>query len=371
MVKLQKVTAENNLILDAIRASYKKNSIKKKSPLKIKIALSGGCDSMVLLHALKQLQSEISMPLQAVYIDHGLSKKSQDWCDFCRTVCNDIQVPFQSKAINIKNMSELGIEGAARELRYQALTSSDEGVVVTAHHENDQAETLILQLIRGAGLKGLASMPEFDDTKKIWRPFLKIQRKDIENYAAINDVHHIEDDSNHDTRFDRNFIRKEILPKVYKRFPHAAKTISRSASLIAEGLVLHQSIAEEDSKQYFSENLTRLNLSMMQDLSQERAINLIRWWLEKNEQKMPSLKIMQEIYKQIISIKKDAQINIHISHDTSIRAYKSQLRLVPITINKKDYEFFWRGEDEIILPDMSRLIFKKSKVTNNCPSIGN
>ena len=361
MVKLQKVTAENNLILDAIRASYKKNSIEKNSPLKIKIALSGGCDSMVLLHALKQLQSEISMPLQAVYIDHGLSKKSQDWCDFCRKFCNDIEVPFQSKAINIENMSELGIEGAARELRYQALTSSDEGVVVTAHHENDQAETLILQLIRGAGLKGLASMPEFDDTKKIWRPFLKIQRKDIENYAAINDVHHIEDDSNHDTRFDRNFIRKEILPKVYKRFPYAAKTISRSASLIAEGLVLHQSIAEEDSKQYFSENLTRLNLLMMQDLSQERAINLIRWWLEKNEQKMPSLKIMQEIYKQIISIKKDAQINIHISHDTSIRAYKSQLRLVPITINKKDYEFFWRGEDEIILPDMSRLIFKKSK----------
>ena len=166
-------------------------------------------------------------------------------------------------------------------------------IVATAHHENDQAETLLLQLIRGAGLKGLAGMQEYDPKKNIWRPFLKVQRQDIESFSLKYNIQYIEDESNEDNRFDRNFLRKDILPKLYERFPHAAKTISRSASHIAEGLNLHHSIAEDDSLLYFSENLRRLNLQMMQNLPQERVVNLIRWWLDKNNQKMPSLKIMQ------------------------------------------------------------------------------
>jgi tRNA(Ile)-lysidine synthase len=204
-------------------------------------------------------------------------------------------------------------------------------------------------------------MPEFDYLKNIWRPMLKVQRQDIESFALKNHIQYIEDESNEDRRFDRNFLRKDILPKLYKRFPHAAKTISRSANHIAEGLNLHQSIAEDDSLLYFSENLTRLNLQMMQNLSQERVINLVRFWLDKNNQKMPSLKIMQEIYKQIKTIRKDAQIIINISQDTAIRAYKNELWLVVIKEDQKDYEFYWRGENEIILPDLSRLLFKKSK----------
>ena len=362
MAKLQKVAASHTSILDAIRASYSKHIKEKDNSLKVNVALSGGCDSMVLLFALKQLQVELNLSLKASYIDHGLSKNTVDWQVLCRKACKDMNILFEAKSINIEKIPELGIEGAARELRYQTLTHLSDGMIVaTAHHENDQAETLLLQLIRGAGLKGLAGMPEFDHLKNIWRPMLKVQRQDIESFALKYHIKYVEDESNEDTRFDRNFLRKDILPKLYERFPHAANTISRSAGLIAEGLNLHQSIAEDDSLLYFSENLRRLNLKMMQNLSQARVINLVRWWLEKNQQKMPSLKIMQEIYKQIKTIRKDAQIIINISQDTAIRAYKNELWLVPITENQKDYEIYWHGESEIILPDMSRLLFKKSK----------
>ena len=356
------MAASHKSILDAIRASYTKYIKEKDSTLKVNVALSGGCDSMVLLFALKQLQVELNLSLKASYIDHGLSKNTVDWQVLCRKACKDMDIHFQTTSINIEKIPNLGIEGAARELRYQELTRLSDGMIVaTAHHENDQAETLLLQLIRGAGLKGLAGMPEFDHLKNIWRPMLKVQRQDIESFALKNHIQYIEDESNEDIRFDRNFLRKDILPKLYKRFPHAAKTISRSANHIAEGLNLHQSIAEDDSLLYFSENLTRLNLQMMQNLSQERVINLVRFWLDKNNQKMPSLKIMREIYKQIKTIRKDAQIIINISQDTAIRAYKNELWLVLIKEDQKEYEFYWRGENEIILPDLSRLLFKRSK----------
>ena len=362
MVKLQKVVASHNSILDAVRASYAKHIKEKDRTLKVNVALSGGCDSMALLFALKQLQVELNLSLKASYIDHGLSKNSFNWQVLCRKACKDMGILFETESINIEKIPELGIEGAARELRYQTLARLSDGMIVaTAHHENDQAETLLLQLIRGAGLKGLAGMPEFDHLKKIWRPMLKVQRHNIESFALKNHIQYIEDESNEDIRFDRNFLRKDILPKLYERFPHAANTISRSASLIAEGLNLQQSIAEDDSLLYFSENFRRLNLKMIQNLSQERVINLVRWWLEKNQQKMPSFKVMQEIYKQIKTIRKDAKISINISQDTAIRAYKNELWLVPITENQKDYEIYWHGESEIMLPDMSRLLFKKSK----------
>lgn len=354
--------ANQDKLIDEVRSSYARHFKDQTTPsLKLNIALSGGCDSMVLLHTLKQLETELNLVLSATYINHGFSENAHQWQEFCASSCDELDIPFAAKSINVEKISELGIEGAARELRYQALASISLGVVTTAHHQNDQAETFILQLIRGAGLKGLAGMPEFDPSNNIWRPLLRVQRDDIEVFAKQMHIKYIEDESNKDVRFDRNFIRRDILPALYERFPHASKTIARSANLIAEGLHLHQSIAEEDSQKYFSKNFTRLNLGMMQDLGHERVTNLIRWWLEKNGHKMPSLKVMQQIIKQLETIKKDAQIDIQLSKEISVRAYKNELWLVPIQKDKESFEVYWQGQEEIILPDASTLIFKKQK----------
>ena len=354
------MAAKNDFLIDAVRASYLANITKQNAQQKIDLALSGGCDSMVLMHALNQLKDELNLSIKAHYIHHGLSANADDWLTFCRAACEKLNITFDSKSVDTQSLPRLGVEGAARKLRYEALAKVSDGVIVTAHHENDQAETLLLQLIRGAGLKGLAAMPEYDKEKNLWRPLLRVQRATIEAFAATHEISFIEDESNADTRFDRNFLRNDILPRLYERFPHAANTIARSAQLIANGLDLHQSIAEEDSESYFSEDLARLNLLMMRELSQERVINLIRWWLEKHHHKMPSLKVMKEAYKQIKDMRRDAQINIHISPDASIRAYKNELWLVENTNSSGDFETYWRGEDEITLPVASKLSFTKT-----------
>ena len=270
------MAAKNDFLIDAVRASYLANITKQNAQQKIDLALSGGCDSMVLMHALNQLKDELNLSIKAHYIHHGLSANADDWLAFCMAACEKLNITFDSKSVDTKSLPRLGVEGAARKLRYEALAKVSDGVIVTAHHENDQAETLLLQLIRGAGLKGLAAMPEYDKEKNLWRPLLRVQRATIEAFAATHEISFIEDESNADTRFDRNFLRNDILPRLYERFPHAANTIARSAQLIANGLDLHQSIAEEDSESYFSEDLARLNLLMMRELSQERVINLIR-----------------------------------------------------------------------------------------------
>lgn len=351
------MAVKKDALIDAIRDSYLFNITNKKTQQKIDIALSGGCDSMVLMYVLNQLKDELKLSIKAHYIHHGLSAYADEWLAFCEAACKKLNIPFDSMRVDTNTLPSLGIEGAARKLRYEALAQLSDGVIATAHHENDQAETLLLQLIRGAGLKGLAAMPEYDKEKNLWRPLLSVQRQVIEDFAETYEIAFIEDESNEDTRFDRNFLRKDILPKLYERFPHAANTIARSAKLIARGLDLHQSIAEADSESYFSEDLARLNLMMMRDLSQERVINLIRWWLEKHHYKMPSLKLMHEAYKQIKDMRRDAQININIASNVSIRAYKNELWLVENISNTPDFEIYWRGEDEITLPDASKLSF--------------
>ena len=178
------MAAKNDFLIDAVRASYLANITKQNAQQKIDLALSGGCDSMVLMHALNQLKDELNLSIKAHYIHHGLSANADDWLTFCRAACEKLNITFDSKSVDTQSLPRLGVEGAARKLRYEALAKVSDGVIVTAHHENDQAETLLLQLIRGAGLKGLAAMPEYDKEKNLWRPLLRVQRATIEAFAA-------------------------------------------------------------------------------------------------------------------------------------------------------------------------------------------
>jgi len=361
LAKSKKLVNKQDPILNVIRQSYQQHLASHKTPKIIDVALSGGCDSMVLLHALHQLRGEFNFKVHAIHVHHSISPNADKWLTFCEEECKKNNVPFSAKKINIESEKKLGVEGAARKLRYEALETLKAGTLTTAHHQNDQAETLLLQLIRGSGLKGLASMPHYDDKRDLWKPLLNADRQSIDDYAKENHVGFIEDESNLDTRYDRNFLRQEIFPILTERFPHLIKTLSRSVEHIAEGLNLTETIAKEDAKNFFSEDKTRLSLSMIKGLPKDRIINLTRWWLDQNQLKMPSKKTTDELYQQIVTIKKDASILIKVSEGISVRAFKEELWLVKSEELSDPFEIIWRGEESVTLPDQSRLIFHPLK----------
>jgi tRNA(Ile)-lysidine synthase len=268
---------------------------------------------------------------------------------------NYIQLP-QKKA--------LGIEGEARRLRYEKLLQSKTDLVVLAHHEDDQAETFLLQLIRGAGVKGLSSMAHFDDIRKLWRPLLNTSRSDIESYAKKHQLKWIEDESNLNIDFDRNFIRSKILPILKNRFTHIIKVISRSSSHLAEAQHLLDDLAKLDLKNTLksSNYKYKLQVKTLEKLSLSRAKNILRYWLEINDQLMPSKDLLDECLRQVLTAKKDADLKIELSKDFEIRRYKDEIYIVKRNVKaQKNYEIIWKGEPEILLPNGIQLNFKKVK----------
>jgi tRNA(Ile)-lysidine synthase len=328
------------------------------------VALSGGMDSVLLLHLLHQLQKTHHFTLKASHVHHGLSKNADKWVKFCEKVCTKLSVPLDVHYIKLPQKKSLGIEGEARRLRYEKLLQSKTDLVVLAHHEDDQAETFLLQLIRGAGVKGLSSMAHFDDSRRLWRPLLNTSRTDINSYAKKHQLKWIEDESNQNIDFDRNFIRSKVLPILKNRFNHIIKVISRSTNHLAEAQHLLDDLAKIDLKSYLKSNKYRhkLQVKTLDKLSNSRAKNILRYWLEINDQLMPSKDLLDELLRQVLTAKKDATIKIQISKDFEIRRYKDEIYIVQKNQKKqKNYEIIWNGESEILLPNGTQLNFKKVK----------
>ena len=348
-------------LVDKAFVSLLESSKKIKS---MTVALSGGVDSVVLLHLLHQLQKTHHFTLKASHVHHGLSKNADKWVKFCEKLCRKLSIPLDVNYIKLPQKKSLGIEGEARRLRYEKLLQSKTDLVVLAHHEDDQAETFLLQLIRGAGVKGLSSMAHFDDSRRLWRPLLNTSRTDIESYAKKHQLKWIEDESNQNIDFDRNFIRSKVLPILKNRFNHIIKVISRSSSHLAEAQNLLDDLAKIDLKSYLkSDNYKhKLQVKSLDKLSNARAKNILRYWLEINDQLMPSKDLLDELLRQVLMAKKDATIKIQLSKDFEIRRYKDEVYIFKKNLKgQKNYEIIWKGESKILLPNRAQLNFKKVK----------
>ena len=328
------------------------------------VALSGGVDSVVLLHLLHQLQKTHHFTLKVTHVHHGLSQNADKWVKFCEKLCAKLSVPLDIHFIQLPQKKSLGIEGEARRLRYEKLLQTKTDLVVLAHHQDDQAETFLLQLIRGAGVKGLSSMGYFDGARKLWRPLLNTSRVDIESYAKKHKLKWIEDESNRNIDFDRNFIRSKVLPILKNRFNHIIKVISRSSSHLAEAQYLLDDLAKIDLKNYLkSDNYKhKLQVKTLNKLPLSRAKNVLRYWLEMNDQLMPSKDLLDELLRQVLTAKKDATLKIELSKYYEIRRYKDEIYIVKTNQKKqKNYEIIWKDESEILLPNGHKLKFKKVK----------
>ena len=252
------------------------------------VAFSGGLDSTVLLHLLAQLRQIHSLPpLSAIHIHHGLQAAADAWPAHCQALCDALGVPLQ--VVRVRVQAGASLERAARDARYQAfvaLTQAQE-VLLTGQHRDDQAETFLFRLLRGAGVSGLAAMPHQRRLGEgdLCRPLLDVPRAHLEAYAQEHNLSWIEDPSNARTDFSRNYLRHEIFPLLTRRWPQAAASMARSASHCAEAQGLLDELARQDLQEAGSVSefdwlgLPSLELAPITSLSPARQRNALRHWL--------------------------------------------------------------------------------------------
>lgn len=242
------------------------------------IGYSGGLDSHVLLHALATLFQEHNYlnRLHVIHINHGLSVNADEWSKHCTTVCQQLKISCEIISLNAKSSRGESPEAIARTLRYAALAKqlATGDYLLTAHHQDDQAETLLLQLFRGAGLKGLASMPELASFAKGYhlRPLLHFTRADLNAYARKYDLCWVDDESNSDVRYDRNYVRQTLIPHIKQRWPSFAKTLARTAQNCAEGQNLLEILAGQDLQNSQGEIAKTLSISRLKKFEQRALL---------------------------------------------------------------------------------------------------
>ena len=297
---------------------------------KILIAYSGGLDSHVLLHLASRMTD---YSVRAIHIHHGLQKEADHWVDHCQQICDALNIPLQVEYLNLSKEKGESVEELARTARYTVFKKSVQAdeVLLTAHHQNDQAETLLLQLFRGAGVQGLAAMPQISAFGMAHhaRPLLDETRGSLEGYAQTHQLAFIEDPSNQDSTFDRNFLRNEIIPQLRNRWPSIDKTISRSASIQAETKYILDDVAEQDllSIKENSQNDNTLLINSLQEFSGLRQKLLLRYWIQSNGFKAPSEKKLKHIFTDVIDASEDAQ-PLLAWDGVEIRRYQGRLYIM-------------------------------------------
>lgn len=309
---------------------------------KIWIALSGGLDSTVLLHALFSLKEKNNFSLSAVHIHHGLQNQADDWQSHCEKECNDRNVPLLIHKLNLSSVRD-NIEEQARQLRYAFFASilEENAVLMTGHHQNDQAETVLLQLIRGAGPKGLSAMPEEMPLGlgKLIRPLLGYSRESLLAYAKAHSLKWIEDGSNDNTRFSRNFIRHDIFPLLKKRWPAVMETLSRTAAHCAES----QNLLDEYASQLLAPCLEErgglsfihsrflyplpLRLSPLKTYTLAQKKLVLRYWLMKQGLVLPSQVKLDMLLHTFLNSAADKNPEIRWG-GLILRRYRDQLYIV-------------------------------------------
>jgi len=296
------------------------------------IAYSGGLDSHVLLHKMALLRSQHpELQLRAVHVHHGLNQQADAWAVHCKSICDALEIPFLLLKVTISREAGESLEALARHKRYHAISAclAAEECLLTAHTQDDQAETLLLQLLRGAGPKGLAAMP----MKKpfahslLLRPLLNQTRASLQAYAEENQLHWVEDDSNQDTGFDRNYLRHRVMPLLKERWPAALNNLTRSASHCADAAHLLETFASQDllSLQGTVENT--LSVSALLSLSEERRCNALRHWFRTRGYRVPSTKQLQQLEQDVLRCDQKATPVMHCQK-AQLRRYRDDLYLI-------------------------------------------
>jgi tRNA(Ile)-lysidine synthase len=323
------------------------------------VALSGGIDSVVLLHVLHALARSMAFRLSALHVEHGISPFAAQWSDFCQNQCNTLGVSLQIFRLQVKKTPQVSLEAAARQARYQVFKHIEADYIVLAQHQDDQVETVLLQLLRGAGVKGLGGMPivrKLNPTGsvRLLRPLLEVTRETIVQYARQHHLNWVMDESNDDIMFNRNFLRHRIFPLLESRFPAYRQTLSRASHHLGEASHLLDELAETDGKlTMIGDNL---HIDGLRQLSLPRAKNLLRYVFSQQEVTQPSTVKLEEILRQLLSAGADTQLHL-VFGDMEVRCFKGRVKIQPKRVQPEiTAPLVWQGESYWILEPLKGAI---------------
>jgi tRNA(Ile)-lysidine synthase len=321
---------------------------------RILIGLSGGVDSIVLLDLLHRLAARRRLILTALHVNHQLQHGAAAWASFCRRVCREAQVPLRVTKVDVARGNS--VEGAARLARYQALLEQPADYIALAHNQDDQAETVLLHLLRGAGIRGLAGMRVVSDpplaargTVRLLRPLLDVPRSAIERYAEHRKLEWIEDPSNASIDFNRNFLRAEILPRIAQRFPSYRVALARAARHAAEAACMLDDIAHIDMSGGVS--AASLDVAALRALAPSRAKNALSAFLRRHGIEIPSTQRIEEALRQVLAARADAGLCIDFGAK-QLRRHGAAVVVVDARKAPQPLDRAWHGEAELELSEL-------------------
>ncbi|MBS1186333.1 MAG: tilS [Burkholderiaceae bacterium] len=325
----------------------------------IAVAYSGGLDSSVLLHLARECAAQRGIRLLAFHVHHGISPNADDWLTHCRRESERLGIGFDARRVQVAVDDGRGLEAAARSARYAALGEMCRQhrveLLLTAHHQDDQTETVLLQMLRGAGMAGLSGMAETgkapdllgDEQILLARPLLDTPRIGLRDIAAARGLAHVEDESNADIHHPRNALRNMIWPLLHAHFPAFRDCIARSAQHAQAAQRLLDELAVQDLAACAKAG--GLDAERIRGLSSERSDNLLRHWLAVNGVRMPSSAWLREARSQLLDARDDAQVCV--SQDGwQLRRYRSRIVLTTIDDGAPEVAsagFRWVGEGSI------------------------
>jgi tRNA(Ile)-lysidine synthase len=348
----------DNPVLDAIRRALVSFSAQRTAAddrLRVAVALSGGRDSMTLLDALSILAADSGFALSALHVHHGLSPNADRWAAFCAGECAQRGIALTVVHVDVARTRQKSLEATARTARYAALRGADADVVMLAHHADDQAETLLLQLLRGSGPHGLASMPaaRTGGGPVLLRPLLALPRTAIEAFAKARQLRWIDDESNANTGVKRNYLRHEIGHRLAAAFPGYPATLVRAAAHNAEAAHLLDELAAIDASAACGTDgqgkptIVRAALIAMAEHSPPRARNLLRWFLRCHALPLPSSARLEAMLVQFVGAGPDARVRLsHAGAELGI--YRG--RIVVHSPGVARFAIPWSGESSLALP---------------------
>lgn len=298
-------------------------------PATVTVGLSGGLDSVVLLHVLARLQTECGFVLSALYVHHGLQAEADDWLVFCRAYCASLGVSFYFEHVQVERNGK-GLEGAARQARYQAYERSAGDVIALAHHQNDQSETFMLGVLRGGGLRALAAMPEWRglalNGKQIWRPLLSVSRQALQAYAAEHGLSYIEDPSNADNSLLRNWLRNEALPLWRERVPQLDEQLSAGVQLLQQQLAVLDEVAKDDA--LWLEEAGYFDCKRWRQLSPARQCQQLYYLARRKQLGVPTAASVADFQRVLQQLKPGVQAEWRLPSG-KVYAYQNRLFVLP------------------------------------------